>query len=68
VTLEDPHAQFILEFDDGLGHPRLGRVQRTGGFGQVEVAPDRFADKTELLQVHDNGPIGAAIIWNIEPG
>jgi len=45
-------AQFFFKLDDGFGNPRLRRVQGLGCLGQVEVAPNRLLDKSELMQVH----------------
>src|SRR5690606_20366285 len=53
VALEDLDAEFILEFDDGLGHPWLRSEQRTRRFCKIEVATDGFTYESELLQVHD---------------
>jgi hypothetical protein len=52
VAREDVHAQLLLQLDDGLGHPRLRRVECLGGFRQVEVAAGGFLDEAELVQVH----------------
>ena len=46
------NAQFLFQLDDGFGHPGLGGVQCLGGFGQVEVAANRFLHKFELVKVH----------------
>ena len=45
-------AEFVFEFNDGLGHPGLRRVQGPRCLGQVQVTPDRLLDKAELVQVH----------------
>ena len=52
VARKDIHAQFLLQLDDGLGHPGLRGEQRLGGFREVEIAADRFLDKAELMEVH----------------
>ncbi len=46
------HTQLLLQLNDRFGHARLGRVQRTRGFGEVQVAPHGFLDKAELVEVH----------------
>ena len=38
VAGKDLDAELFFQLDDGLGHSRLGSVQRLGGLGQVEVA------------------------------
>ncbi|CAM3398947.1 hypothetical protein BOPE631_04085 [Bordetella pertussis] len=57
VPLEDLDAELVLEFDDRLRDARLRGIEHPGGFGKVEVAPDGFAHKTELLQVHELAPV-----------
>jgi hypothetical protein len=54
VAGEDLHAQFFFQFDDGLGHARLRGVQRLGGLGQVQVAPDRFLDERNWCRFISN--------------
>ena len=60
VAGEDVHAQLFLQFQDGLADARLRGVQRLGGLGQVEVAPHRFLQELELVQVHGTGSSPAA--------
>ena len=45
-------AKLVLEILDVLGDAGLGRKERVGNFGQIEVAPHRLADDPELLKVH----------------
>ena len=52
MARKDFHAQFFFKLDDGLGNTRLGRVQRTGGFSEVQVASDGFLNKAKLMKVH----------------
>jgi hypothetical protein len=52
VAGKDVDAELFFELDDGLGHARLGGVQRLGGFGQVQVAPHGFLNETELVEIH----------------
>jgi hypothetical protein len=52
VAGEDLDAEFLFQLDDGLGDAGLRGVQRLGGLGEVEVAPGRFLDKPELVEVH----------------
>ena len=42
----------LLELEDRLGDAGLRGEERLGGFGQVQVAPDRFLDEPELVEVH----------------
>lgn len=62
VAREDVHAQFFFQFDDGLGHARLRRVQRLRGFGQVEIAARGFLNEAELVQIHIVSLLKKAII------
>ena len=55
VAREDVDAELALELEDRLGDAGLRGEQRLGGFGQVEVAADRFLDEPELVEVHGKG-------------
>ena len=52
VANEDLHAQFLFQFAYLLGHAGLGGKQALGGLGQVEIAADRLAHCTKLLEIH----------------
>jgi len=52
ATLEQFHAQLILQVLDVLADPGLRREQRRGHFGQIEVLLHRFTDDAQLLEVH----------------
>jgi hypothetical protein len=45
-------AQLFFQLNDGLGNTRLRGVKSFGGFGEVEVAPCGFLDKSELVKIH----------------
>ncbi|VWX63261.1 conserved hypothetical protein [Burkholderiales bacterium 8X] len=62
VPREDLDPEFFLEFDDGLGDPRLRGVERLGRLGQVEVAANRFLDKLELVQIHNRFRLNSEFI------
>jgi hypothetical protein len=49
VTGKDLDAKFFLKLDDRLGDPGLRGMQGFGGFGQVEVASNRFLNKAKLV-------------------
>ena len=52
VPREDVDAELAFEFEDRFGDARLRGVQCLGRFGEIEVAPCRFLDEPELMQVH----------------
>ena len=52
VPSKNLDAQFFFKLDDGLGNTGLRRVQGTGGFGKVQVAPDGLLNEAELVKVH----------------
>ena len=52
MAREDLDAEFLFQFDDGLGHARLRGVQRLGCLGQVQVASRCFLHEAELMQIH----------------
>jgi len=52
VAREDLDAQFVFQLDDRLRNPRLRRIQRLGGLGEVEILPDGLAHEAKLVQVH----------------
>ena len=52
VPRKNFHAQLFFKFDDGFGNAGLRRVQDARGFGQVQVAPYGFLNKTELVKIH----------------
>ncbi|MEY4724553.1 MAG: hypothetical protein RL043_702 [Pseudomonadota bacterium] len=49
---KDLGAQLILEFLDGLAHPRLRSAKRHRDLSQVELMAGGFAQDAQLLQVH----------------
>ena len=57
VPRKNLYTQFFFELDDGFGDARLRRMQRLGCLSQVEIAPGRFLDKSELVKIHDNSGI-----------
>ena len=52
MARKDFDAQLLLQLNDGFGHARLRRVQYLGCFGQVQIAPSGFLDKSKLMKVH----------------
>jgi hypothetical protein len=55
VAREDVHAEFLLQFEDGLGDAGLRGVQGLGGLGQVQAPASGLGHEAELLQVHRSG-------------
>ena len=49
VTRKNVDAQFLLQFNDGLGDAWLGGMKRFGSFGQIEISTCRFLNETELV-------------------
>ena len=52
ATHEEFDAKLVLEVLDVLRNAGLGRIERVCNFGEIEVAPERFADDAELLKIH----------------
>lgn len=52
VAGKDVYPEFLFQLDDRFGYAGLRRVERLGGFRQVEVAAGGFLDEAKLVEVH----------------